>query len=61
MWIHIVIFMIILGFLLACRAGWIQAEPLGGRYSLRLFVAVAACGNIPGNGVYHDGRFSGSV
>ena len=48
MWIHIVIFMIILGFLLACRAGWIQAEPLGGRYSLRLFVAVAACGNILG-------------
>lgn len=48
MWIHIVIFMIILGFLLACRAGWIQAEPLGGHYSLRLFVAVAACGNILG-------------
>ena len=48
MWIHIVIFMIILGFLLACRAGWIQAEPLGGRYSLRLFLAVAAGGNILG-------------
>lgn len=48
MWIHIVIFMIILGFLLACRAGWIQAEPLGGRRSLRLFVAVAAGGNILG-------------
>lgn len=48
MWIHIVIFMIILGFLLACRASWIQAEPLGGRYSLRLFLAVAAGGNILG-------------
>lgn len=48
MWIHIVIFMIILGFLLACRAGWIQAEPLGGRRSLRLFLAVAAGGNILG-------------
>ena len=48
MWIHIVIFMIILGFLLACRAGWIQAEPLGGCRSLRLFLAVAAGGNILG-------------
>ena len=48
MWIHLVIFMLTAGFLLACRAGWIRTEPLGGRNGIRLFCAVAVLGNILG-------------
>ena len=48
MWIHIVIFILTLGFWLACRAGWVQTEPLGGRKGLRLFLAVAVGGNLLG-------------
>ena len=48
MCIHIVLFMLTFGFLILHKAGWIRLEALKDKNSLRLFLAVAFCGNLLG-------------
>lgn len=48
MWIHIVIFVIILTALIGWKKGWIPSEGVGGREGVRLFAAVALAGDLLG-------------
>lgn len=48
MWLHIVIFVIILAMVAGWRTGWIPAEKFGDAKGRRLFVAVALAGNMIG-------------
>lgn len=48
MWVHIVIFMLTAGFMLFHKTGWIRLEALGDKNVIRLFLAVAVCGNFLG-------------
>ena len=51
MWIHIVIFVLAFGFVLLHKIGWIRLEVFSGKNSIRLFLAVAVCGNLLGMAV----------
>ena len=51
MWIHIVMFVLAFGFVLLHKIGWIRLEVFGGKNSIRLFLAVAVCGNLLGMAV----------
>lgn len=48
MWIHIVIFILSFGFVLLYKIGWIHSEVLQDSDTVRLFLAVAICGNFLG-------------
>lgn len=48
MWVHIVIFVIILAAYAGWRKGWLPAEGIGGREGVKLFVLVALAGNFLG-------------
>lgn len=48
MWVHIAIFMLILGTMLMHRVGWITLEFLSDKKGRYLFLIVAVCGNLLG-------------
>lgn len=48
MWIHVVIFMLALGFVLVQKAGWIKMELPGEKNNLRLFLVIVLCTNLLG-------------
>ena len=48
MWVHIVIFVIILLLLLGWRMKWIPSSEIGGKEGIRLFAMVAVTGNLLG-------------
>ena len=48
MWVHIVIFVMILCVLTGWKKGWIPSSGIGGRKGIRLFAAVAISGNLLG-------------
>lgn len=48
MWIHIIIFVIILAVYTGWKRGWIPKEGIGGKEGMRLFLLVAASGNFLG-------------
>lgn len=48
MWIHVVIFILILGSWAAWKAGWLSLEGLGDEKGRRMFLMVALAGNILG-------------
>ena len=48
MWVHIVIFVIILLLLLGWRMKWIPSSGIGGKEGIRLFTMVAVAGNLLG-------------
>ena len=48
MWVHIVIFVMILCVLTGWKKGWIPSSGIGGREGIRLFAAVAISGNLLG-------------
>lgn len=48
MWVHIVIFILAFGTVLVSKAGWIHLDALGDKKGVRLFLAVAVCGNFLG-------------
>ena len=48
MWVHIVIFVIILLLLLGWRMKWIPSSGIGGKEGIRLFAMVAVTGNLLG-------------
>ena len=48
MWVHIVIFVIILAASIGWRRGWIPKEGIGGKEGVKLFLLVAASGNLLG-------------
>lgn len=48
MWVHIIIFILVLVLALVGRTGWIPLEPLEDRKSLKLFLLVAVCMNFLG-------------
>lgn len=48
MWIHIVVFVIILAIYAGWKRGWIPKEGIGGKEGMKLFLLVAALGNILG-------------
>lgn len=48
MWVHIVIFVMILCVLIGWKKGWIPSSGIGGREGIRLFAAVAISGNLLG-------------
>ena len=48
MWVHIVIFVIILLLLLGWRMKWIPSSGIGGKEGIRLFAMVAVAGNLLG-------------
>lgn len=48
MWMHIVVFVLILSVFIAWKRGWIPQEGIGGKEGMRLFFLVAALGNLLG-------------
>lgn len=48
MWIHIVVFVIILAAFAGWKKGWIPSDGIGGKEGIRLFVLVALAGNLLG-------------
>ncbi|MEF2772715.1 MAG: type II secretion system F family protein [Blautia caecimuris] len=56
MWVHIVIFILAFGTVLISKAGWIHLDALGDKKGVRLFLAVAVCGNFLGMAVTMTGE-----
>ena len=48
MWVHIVIFIILLCALAGWEKGWIPSSGIGGKEGIRLFMVVAISGNLLG-------------
>lgn len=48
MWIHIVVFVIILAVLTGWKKGWIPSEGIGGKEGMKLFALMALTGNLIG-------------
>ena len=48
MWVHVVIFVMILCALIGWKKGWIPSSGIGGKEGIRLFAAVAISGNLLG-------------
>lgn len=48
MWIHLIIFMLIMGTVIAWKAGWLHLSEIVDKESVRLFLLVALCGNLFG-------------
>ena len=48
MWVHVVIFIMILCALAGWKKGWIPSSGIGGKDGIRLFAAVALSGNLLG-------------
>lgn len=48
MWIHLIIFAFIFGTVMIWKAGWMQLDSIADKESIRLFLAVAVCGNLLG-------------
>ena len=48
MWIHVVIFVMILCALTGWKKGWIPSSGIGGKDGIRLFAVVAIAGNLLG-------------
>ena len=53
---HIVIFILAFGTVLISKAGWIHLDALGDKKGVRLFLAVAVCGNFLGMAVTMTGE-----
>lgn len=56
MWVHIVIFILVLGIAGMSRAGWIQLEALREKRGRRLFLTVALCADLLGTAVTYTDR-----
>lgn len=48
MWVHVVIFVMILCALTGWKKGWIPSSGIGGKDGIRLFAVVAIAGNLLG-------------
>ena len=48
MWVHVVVFVVIVGALAGWKKGWIPSDGIGGKKGIQLFAAVAIAGNIIG-------------
>ena len=48
MWVHVVIFVMILCALTGWKKGWIPSYGIGGKDGIRLFAVVAIAGNLLG-------------
>ena len=48
MWVHVVIFVMILCALTGWKKGWISSSGIGGKDGIRLFAVVAIAGNLLG-------------
>lgn len=60
MWIHIVIFVIVMAALAGWKMGWLPLEGIGGKEGVKLFAAVALVGNLLG-GILTAGSGNGQI